>query len=47
VQQPPAHALLHLCDGVDIEPGRGMEDHRVRRNGLEHAVDDDAVEVQG
>lgn len=25
-QQPPAYALLHLGDGVGIEPGGGMED---------------------
>jgi hypothetical protein len=25
-QQPPAHLRLHLCDGVSIEAGGGMED---------------------
>jgi hypothetical protein len=45
-QQPPAHALLHRGDGVGIEPGGSMEDDPARRSGREHAVDDDAVEVQ-
>jgi hypothetical protein len=45
-QPPPAHALLHLRDGVAIEVAGGMEDHSLRRRGLEYTVDDHAVEVQ-
>ena len=45
-QQPVAHLLLHLGNGVRIEPGGGTEDDPARRIGLEHAVDDHAVEVQ-
>ena len=45
-QQPPAHALLHRGEGLLIQPGGGMEDDPARDGGVEHAVDDDAVEVQ-
>ena len=45
-QQPPAHLCLHLGDGGGIEAGGGMEDDPARGGGVEHAVDDDAVEVQ-
>ena len=45
-QQAPAHLRLHLGDGGGIEPGGGMEDDPARGGGVEHAVDDDAVEVQ-
>ena len=44
-QQPPAYALLHRSDGVRIEPAGGMEDDPARGGGVEHAVDDDTVEV--
>ena len=44
-QQPPAHRLLHLRDGVGIEVAGGMEDHSAR-GGLEHTVDDDTVKMQ-
>ena len=45
-QQPLAHGLLDPRDGDGIDPSCGMEDHTVRRRGLEHAVDDHAVKVQ-
>ena len=45
-QQPLAHLRLHLDDGLGIEPGGGTEDDPARGGGVEHAVDDDAVEVQ-
>ena len=34
-----------MGDGVGIDPGRGTEDGPIRGGGVEHAVDDDAVEV--
>jgi hypothetical protein len=45
-QQPPAHACLHVGDGVGIELGGGPEDDLARGGGLLHAVDDDAMKVQ-
>ena len=45
-QQPPGHALLHFGEGWRIEPGGGMEDDPARGGGVEHAVDDHAMEVQ-
>jgi hypothetical protein len=45
-QQPPAHALLHFGEDWRIEPSGGMEDDPARGGGVEHAVDDHAVEVQ-
>ena len=45
-QQPPAHARLRLGDGGDIESGGGSDDDTARGGGIEHAVDDHAVEVQ-
>ena len=45
-QQPPAHALLHFGEGWRIEPGGGMEDDPACGGGVEHAVDDHAMEVQ-
>jgi hypothetical protein len=44
-QQAPAHLRLHLRDGIALEPGRGTEDDPARGGGVEHAVDDDAMEV--
>jgi len=44
-QQPLAHLRLHLGDGGGIEAAGGMKDDPAR-GGLEHAVDDHAVEVQ-
>jgi hypothetical protein len=46
VQQAPADTRLDLGDGVGVDPGGGMEDDPARGNGVEQAVDDDAVEVQ-
>ena len=43
-QQALAHARLHSGDGWRIEPGDGMEDDP--HGGVEHAVDNHAVEVQ-
>lgn len=37
--------LRHLGDGVRIETRRSTEDDAARRNGLEHTLDDQAVEV--
>ncbi len=45
-QQAPAYALLHRGDGVRVEPGRGTEDDTTGQIGLEHDLDDHAVEVQ-
>ena len=45
-QQPLAHLRLHLGDGGGLDPGGGSEDDPTRGGGVEHAVDDDAVEVQ-
>jgi ABC-type branched-subunit amino acid transport system ATPase component len=45
-QQPPAHARLLFGDGSRIDPGGFPEHDPARRSGLEHAVDDHAVEVQ-
>ena len=45
-QQSPAHACLHVGDGVGLGPGGGTEDHTVRRRGVEHAVDDDTVKME-
>jgi hypothetical protein len=45
-QQPPAHACLHVGDGVGIELGGGPEDDPARGGGVEHAVDYDTVKVQ-
>ena len=42
-QEPMAQ--LHLGNGVLIEPGGDTEDDTARRSGLEHALDDQAVEV--
>ena len=44
-QQPPAHARVYLGNGGDIESGGGSEDDTARGGGIEHAVDDHAVEV--
>jgi hypothetical protein len=45
-QQPPAHACLHIRDGVGIESGGGSEHDPAGGGRLEHAVDGHAVEVQ-
>jgi hypothetical protein len=45
-QQPPAHLCRHLGDGVGLEPGGGVEDNPAGGRGVEHAVDDHAMEVQ-
>ena len=45
-QQPPTHACLHVGDGVGLEPDGGMEDDPARGSGVEHAVDDHAMEVE-
>jgi len=45
-QQLPAHLRLHRRDVVPTEPLGGMDNDPVRGSSVEHAVDDDAVEVQ-
>ena len=45
-QQAPAHLRLHRGDGWRIDPAGGVEDDPARRGRVEHAVDDDAMEVQ-
>ena len=45
-QQSPPHALLHVGEGLRIEPGGFPEHDRARRRGLERAIDDQAVKMQ-
>ena len=45
-QKLPAHLRLHRRDGVPTEPAGGMDNDPVRGGSVEHAVDDDAVEVE-
>jgi len=45
-QPPPAHACLHVGDGVGIEPGGGPEDDPAGGGSVEHAVDDRAVKME-
>jgi hypothetical protein len=45
-QQAPAHLRLDFGEGGGIEPGDGMEDDLARRGRVEHAVDDDTMEVE-
>ena len=45
-QQALPQPRLHLGDGGGIEPGGGMEDDPACGGRVEHAVDDDTVEVQ-
>src|SRR6266508_2174876 len=45
-QQALPQPRLHLSDGGGIEPSGGMEDDHACGGRVEHAVDDDTVEVQ-
>jgi len=45
-QQLLAHPRLNCRDDVPTEPAGGMDNDPVRGGSVEHAVDDDAVEVQ-
>ena len=42
----PARLRLDFGDGGGIVPGDGMEDDPARRGRVEHAVDDDTMEVK-
>jgi hypothetical protein len=44
-QQPPAHACLHVGDGVGVELGGGPEDDLARGGGLD-VSEEDRVDVR-